>query len=105
MFRYDAYWGINVLRPRDVLTLNSTSSAESNAFTYLGITFREAPYAELATKTVFKVTKTHPTARRNRYSVVRVQEPCILALTDPLTGRKSLIVHPALMGGLKRAFQ
>lgn len=100
-FRYDSLYGFTAIRPRDVLTLDTTCG--DNSFTYMGITVREAAYADLATRTVFKVVKTHPMARRKRYSVVRVQEPCILALTDPLTGRKTLVVHPALMAGLKEA--
>lgn len=103
-FRYDSLYGFTAIRPRDMLMLDSTCSGD-NSFTYMGITVREAAYAHLATKTVFKVVKTHPTARRKRYSVVKVQEPCILALTDPLTGRKMLVVHPALMTGLKEAIR
>lgn len=100
-FRFDTLYAPKVMRPRDVLLMDSVLGAP-RSFNYMGIEVREAEYAEAATRTVFRVVKSHPNARRRRYSVQKSKEPCVLVVRDPLSGRQMVIVHPALFPALQK---
>lgn len=91
-FRFDSLYGIKVQRPVDVMRIE-------NVLPGLGIPVRESPFA---TRAAFRVVKSHPRARRRRYSVERFTEPCAMRMVDPLTGRTVLVVHPTIMAALRR---
>jgi len=91
-FRFDTLYGFKVRRPDDVVRVD-------NVLPGLGIPVRESPFA---TRAAFRIVKSHPRARRKRYSVERFTEPCAMRMVDPMTGRTTLIVHPTIMAALRR---
>jgi len=62
---------------------------ESNLF---GVRIRES---EFAVRTAFRVVKTHPGARRKRYTVQRFAEPCALVVDGVW------ILHPTIAAKLR----
>jgi hypothetical protein len=78
-FRFDMMWSIPIRRPSSVVSLTSTLG---------GIEIREDVNA---VRPVWRVVKSHPRARRKRYSVQRFMEPCAIRLGDVW------FVHPKVL--------
>ena len=82
--RIDMLYGINVQRPAGVVALDSMFS---------GVHIRET---DLAQRPRFRVVKSHPRARRKRYTVQRVMEPCAFVIDGVW------FVHPSIAGQLRK---
>lgn len=91
-FRYDMMFGPKVMRPESVVLMDTGYYGHSRIG---GMDVRESM---AATKPAWRVVKSHPRARRKRYTVQRYEQPAAFIIDGVL------VAHPLIIEQLRREF-
>ncbi len=86
-FRFDTMYGVKLQRPEAVVRMDSLIPS---------IEIRET---DLALRPAFRVVKSHPRARRKRYTVERFMQPCAIVVNGVW------YVHPLVAAALRKDLQ